>query len=171
MRQSLILVGLALVMAGLSWAVAQKESLLANGERVYLELAPVDPRSLMQGDYMQLRYRLAGSVRDALVNKKQAGEVEMAGRLVLRLDTRGVASFTRIDHGRRPLDDGEVLLRYKQRKSFQIGAGSFFFQEGTADIFDDAKYGELRVDAEGGAVLIGLRDAQLQVLGADQRLH
>lgn len=171
MRQHLILVGLALVMAGLSWAVGQKESLLANGERVYLELAPVDPRSLMQGDYMQLRYELAGSVRDALVNKKKAGEVEMAGCLVLRLDTRGVASFTRIDHGRRPLGDGEILLRYKQRKSFQIGASSFFFQEGTADIFDDAKYGELRVNAEGGGVLIGLRDAQLQVLGAEQRLH
>ncbi|MFX7329222.1 GDYXXLXY domain-containing protein, partial [Acinetobacter baumannii] len=36
--------------------MAQKEMLLKEGQLVLLPLAPVDPRSLMQGDYMALRY-------------------------------------------------------------------------------------------------------------------
>ena len=70
-----------------------------------------------------------------------------------------------------PLVDGEVLLKFKYRKSLQIGAESFLFEEGTADVFERAKYGELSVNGDGAAVLIGLRDSRLRVLGPEQRLH
>ena len=36
----------------------QKEQLIAHGQPVFVELAPVDPRSLMQGDYMRLEFRV-----------------------------------------------------------------------------------------------------------------
>src|SRR5205807_976804 len=39
--------------------VVEKERLLAEGAPILLELRPRDPRSLMQGDYMELRYALA----------------------------------------------------------------------------------------------------------------
>jgi hypothetical protein len=35
----------------------EKETVIARGQPVFVELAPVDPRSLMQGDYMRLAYR------------------------------------------------------------------------------------------------------------------
>ena len=38
--------------------IYQAERTLSQGEVVYLELAPVDPRSLIQGDYMALDYAL-----------------------------------------------------------------------------------------------------------------
>ena len=44
-------------------AIYRNERLLASGETLYLELAPVDPRSLMQGDYMRLRYAVERSDR------------------------------------------------------------------------------------------------------------
>ena len=36
----------------------QKETLIAEGKPIFVELGPVDPRSLMQGDYMRLAFRL-----------------------------------------------------------------------------------------------------------------
>ena len=41
----------------------QKETLIANGRPIYIELAPVDPRSLMQGDYMALAFPLPEDLR------------------------------------------------------------------------------------------------------------
>ena len=37
-------------------SIWQREQLLGSGRVVILELAPVDPRSLMQGDYMALTF-------------------------------------------------------------------------------------------------------------------
>ena len=42
-------------------AVNDKETTILKGKLVYLELAPVDPRSLMQGDYMALYYAIQGN--------------------------------------------------------------------------------------------------------------
>ena len=40
-------------------SIVAKERIKTNGERIFLALAPVDPRSLMQGDYMALRFEIA----------------------------------------------------------------------------------------------------------------
>src|SRR5256885_8099210 len=50
------LVTLAVVNTGI-W---QKQQLIASGQPVFIEIAPVDPRSLMQGDYMRLNFRVPG---------------------------------------------------------------------------------------------------------------
>ncbi|WP_351125065.1 GDYXXLXY domain-containing protein, partial [Shewanella sp. T24-MNA-CIBAN-0130] len=47
------------ILAGINYKIFQQEQLLANGEIILFELAPVDPRSLMQGDYMALNYDIA----------------------------------------------------------------------------------------------------------------
>lgn len=65
MRSKLSLAGLLLVLLAVNLMVLNKESSLAQGRTVFLELAPVDPRSLMQGDYMVLRYALADQVPQA----------------------------------------------------------------------------------------------------------
>ena len=57
-RLGFLLTGLA-ILVGINVTVWRFEHAMSSGETVLLELAPVDPRSLMQGDYMRLSYALA----------------------------------------------------------------------------------------------------------------
>src|SRR5690606_22795049 len=50
--------GLVLVLTVVNVDIYRKESLLAEGKPVILQLRPVDPRSLMQGDYMALNFQV-----------------------------------------------------------------------------------------------------------------
>ncbi|HEX8436951.1 GDYXXLXY domain-containing protein [Archangium sp.] len=163
MRARVIFGGLALVVVALVVLVVRKEQVLAHGTPVLLELAPVDPRSLMQGDYMVLDYAVSRQVdREG----EMWNEAPRDGRLVLRLDEQGVGRFVREEQPGTPLAPGELLLRYKVREGrVRLGAESFFFQEGHADRYAGAKYGELRVTGDGSSVLVGLRDAERQPLG------
>ena len=48
----IILINLILLLVYFNGSIISKEDLLKNGKLILLELAPVDPRSLKQGDYM-----------------------------------------------------------------------------------------------------------------------
>ena len=52
-----------LVLGFFFFNIIKNESVLNDGETVLLELRPVDPRSIMQGDYMALRFSLGDEVR------------------------------------------------------------------------------------------------------------
>ena len=158
LRTIIIWATLAAALGAVNWLALGRERLAANGQVMYLELAPVDPRSLIQGDSMDLRYDL---VRRVPINDSAA-----AGALVVSLDARQVASFVRLYEPGTPLAAGERLLRYRVRSGWAyIGAESFFFQEGDAPLYANAKYGELRVGPDGTVALVGLRDDQLKRLG------
>jgi uncharacterized membrane-anchored protein len=158
MRKWILLASLPAVLAVLNGMVHQKERTLKSGTTVLLKLAPVDPRSLMQGDYMALNY---GITREAEPIIKGGPP---AGKLVLGLDRDGVARFVRYYNGE-PLASDEQLLCYKRRRQIRLGAESFFFQEGHAQYYANAKYGELKVAPSGESVLVGLRDEGLRPLG------
>ncbi len=136
--------------------IAHKETVIRNGITMYVELAPVDPRSLMQGDYMALRYAGPGVVRPT----------ERRGKFVVQVDGNHVASFIRIHNGEALAAD-EHLLRYSRgrRGRTRIGTDAFFFQEGHGAHYANAKYGELRVAASGESVLVGLRHADFSAAG------
>ena len=158
-RTLLLFGGLVLTLGAANLAVLDKERLLARGSTVLVELAPVDPRSLIQGDYMRLDYAIgrSGEVRNGLGSRR-------TGRMVVRLDDRGVARFVRRYAGE-TLASGELLLQYRVRSNrVRIGSDAFFFEEGTAARYADARYGELRVDKDGKSVLVGLRDGALRLL-------
>ena len=66
------------------------------------------------------------------------------------------------------LAQDERLLQYRKRgESLRIAGEAFFFQEGQDDIYASARYGEVRVDASGEAVLVGLRDSEFNRLGPE----
>lgn len=154
-----LLAGLA-ILAVVNYTVYLREQLLTAGRVVLLELAPVDPRSLMQGDYMALRFRVAREAFGAGGSKVESTD----GHLVLRLDPRGVATFVRFDDGA-PLAADEVRMRYRVRAGNpKFATNAYFFQEGTADRYTDARYGEFRVDPGGESILTGLRDEGLRAL-------
>jgi uncharacterized membrane-anchored protein len=161
MRRTLgILVVSALVFGVLNGLVLDKEWLLARGETVYLELGPTDPRSLIQGDYMRLRYEMADEIREDLPDEHVRG-----GRVVARLDDDRIAHFERIYRGG-DVGEDEMLLRWRFRDRIAIGANAFYFQEGRGDRYREAAYGELKVDSSGETILIGLRDDDLDPLGS-----
>ena len=162
MRRAGIILGAVLVLAAANYTIYDKEQLLAHGRVVLLQLAPVDPRSLMQGDYMALRFQ---AVTEAFPFTDRR-TLPADGRLVLTLDERGVGKFTRIDNGQ-PLAPDEISIRYRLRDGQpKVATNAFFFQEGHADRYARARYGEFRVAADGDTILTGLRDDKYELLGA-----
>lgn len=157
LRWLALALGLGLAIPG--WQVYQKERVLADGAPVLLRLRPVDPRSLMQGDYMRLAYAIGDEVPDL-------DALPSRGTLVVRLDAAGVAHYVRLDTGG-PLGPGELRLDYRvQDGRLVLAADSYFFPEGQAERFESAAYGELAVAPDGDAVLVGLRDAERRRLRA-----
>ncbi len=149
--------GLVLVLGAANFTVWRHERTLVEGELMYLELAPVDPRSLMQGDYMALRFAIDEGLR-------KPGPPPH-GRAVVRLDHRRVGTFVRV-HGGEALAAGEALLEYRKRdRGVRIVTDAYFFQEGTAERYAKAKYGEVRARPDGQALVVRLRDANLAPLG------
>lgn len=158
MRRVLVLGGLALVVVTAVGLVFHRERIVATGTPMLLELAPRDPRSLMQGDYMRLVYALNQQARDAV-------EARTDGALVVRVEEDGIAHFVRLHTPCMPLGAGEHLLRFRVRAGqLRTAPNAFFFEEGTAGRYAAGRYAELRVSASGTPVLIGLRDAELRPL-------
>lgn len=162
MRKAIVLAGLVFILAAVNWQVAGKERVLREGTPMLLQLAPVDPRSLMQGDYMRLEYAIA---RESSAGAGALREWPRDGQLVVTLDDDGVAHLVRRHEPGTALAAGERLLRYRRRDGrVRIGTDAFFFQEGLAELYAPARYGEMRVDADGDGLLIGLRDAERRQL-------
>ena len=163
--RALIVAGALLVLGGVNVAIVGKERIKHRGEIVYLPLAPVDPRSLVQGDYMALRFALAGEIersREAGPHPGREGEVAFAP---VTLDERRIATLS----GDAAIAAGaatSIKLRYRIRQGHVwLGTNAFFFEEGSAGRFSGARYGEFRVDrGSGEAVLVGLRDDKLGAL-------
>ena len=140
--------------------IVSKEHIIKNGTTVLLRIAPRDPRSLLQGDYMALRYSLAEEV---------ATEAEKLDRndgiAVIEVDQFNEAFFVSLYTGQ-PLQNRQHLLRYRKRgESVRLASDAYFFEEGTGSKYNIARFGEIRVNTDGEAVLIGLLDASYKRLG------
>jgi len=150
-----IITGLLVLLAYFNWSVFQKEQVLKNGTFVLLKLAPVDPRSLIQGDYMSLRYECVDSIR-----------YPRESSIMIELDSNHVG--TKVNKYSSDLSgvdlSGVVTLRCKGGKygRVHIGAESYFFEEGQAELFEKACYGGLMVDKKGNSILVGLYDENLE---------
>lgn len=157
-------IGIALsAIAALSVAnigIWQKEDLIANGRPILVELAPVDPRSLMQGDYMRLNFKLPAQVREINADSRGSARPKVVGKV----NAKGVAELTRLDDGR-PLGRGEIAIQLTPRKGgHTLVTDAWYFREGEAARWEAAKFGEFRVDDKGKALLVGMRGANLAPL-------
>lgn len=151
-KRIIFLLNLILFFAVFNWMIIQKENTIKNGTLVLLELYPLDPRSLMQGDYMGLRYEMTG--RWWSENK-----VDSRGYCIVKMGKNNIASYDRLEKTNAGLAEDEVAIKYYASSNIvKIGAESFLFEEGQAETYDQAKYGGLRVASDGAAVLVGLYD-------------
>ena len=160
-RNILAIAGLVIILGAANFVIGDRQAIVDSGQPVLLELGPVDPRSLMQGDYMILRYH------DRLFPpRSERDELPRTGAFVITLDENNVGEYKRIDNGE-ALAENEVLLQYKlrdERGRIRLGAESYFFQEGNAQLFDAGRYGVLHVSRSGKSVLIGLADEDHQLI-------
>lgn len=168
LTRALTVLGVVLVLGSVNASIYGKERVIREGETVFLELAPVDPRSLMQGDYMALRFRLADRIDGW---RREAGR-ERLRTAPLIVDDRGVATLNEGDGeaatpGEAARGDGGSLrIAFRIRDGgVWLGTNAYFFAEGSAERYESARYGEFRVDPSSGkAVLVGLRDLSLNPL-------
>jgi uncharacterized membrane-anchored protein len=153
MRTTLYWLALAGVLGSFGLMIHQQEALRQGGQTVYLALAPVDPRSPMQGDYMALNYQFCNDM-----NHLSGAVLPPAGVAVMTLDTADVGRFVRIYHGE-PLAANEHLLKYRHDGwRVVIGREQFFIPEGSGAQFAKAVYGQLKVTPGGTSQLEALCD-------------
>ncbi|WP_421384965.1 GDYXXLXY domain-containing protein [Bacillus salacetis] len=154
------LLGIMMLQAGfLGYQTIANETLIKEGETVKLELAPIDPRSLLQGDYVRLNYKI--SDHESFMNAGLPGEKI---QLVLRPEG-DIHSYSGIYKQR-----GKWNTDYeKQDKDIVIngviggdgrvifGIESFFVEEGTGvNVENTAEYAIVKVADGGNALLVGL---------------
>lgn len=144
------------------WDVNSKERVIAQGQKVFVRLAPVDPRSLMQGDYMALRFALPPAVNQQLeaLSGRNLGATQ---HVVARIDSVGVAELLRLSASGEYVPNTDVLLPLRFLKGrWVLVTDAYFFPEGQGRHFSSARYGEFRALPGGQALLVGLADEKLQ---------
>lgn len=150
-------VGCAAVLVAINVAIWQKQDLISHSRAVYVELAPLDPRSLMQGDFMRLRFRLPPG-------RESSRSTPDALFAVGTIDQRGILTLVRYHNGT-PIGPHEMLIGLVEKHGqVQLVTDAWYFEEGTAAQWAKARFGEFRVDAKGKALLVGLRDPNLEPL-------
>ena len=176
-RYGLVTLGLLLLGWQFGGATLRAETIRADGATVLFDTAPVDPRDLLLGDYMRLRYDLRAPAEtmgsDAPFQPRLRDDMfpglesDASGLAVFRVDENGVARIVRFGNAER-LEPGERLIRYRRSNSRwgapTIGGERYYFQSGTGERFADARYGVFKVMPDGRALLSGLADADRRVI-------
>lgn len=160
LTQLAIAAAVLFILAASALTIWRFEQTLASGQTVILELAPVDPRSIMQGDFMALAFAIDRQLPDDAAQYSYAW---------LSLSEQGIASLHSLSNNL-PAQDGLIGLLLRQRDGiYSVGPNAFFFAEGTAAIYEAARYGQFKVDSSGKALLTGLLDENRQLLGENAR--
>ncbi len=158
----LITTNLILLLGYFNWSVYKKEQTLKNGHLVLLQLVPVDPRSLIQGDYMRLNYKEASS-------DLPDDQTDTRGDAILQTDSNQVGKIVRLQNTLEPVNGNELIIKYKIiNKRLFLGAESFFFEEGQDTLYQKAMYGGLKVDDKGQSLLVGLYDKDFNPIQPDK---
>lgn len=155
-KLSLIIVIMLLQFTILGGQIAKSEYLLASGETIKLELVPVDPRSLIQGDYVRLRYAISTvEIEESLSPREKV-------QLVLAPNEQGVYEFPGIYKYKGAFNQdylpsaNDVLInaRYAGERNVVFGIESYFVPEGTGrQVEREAKFAYVRVGSNGDALL------------------
>ena len=162
-------VAAVLVLAVVNVGIAGRERLIAEGRTVFVKLAPVDPRSMMQGDYMRLDYDLPIVRATRWMSRVGANnDGPLWGsrlRIAVTLDARGVVVATRLlDEGQAPPAGTQVLQLTPKDGGWTLVSDAWFFREGEAQRWQPAKYGEFRVTPDGKGLLVGVVGEDLKPL-------
>lgn len=142
-KQILILLNFILVLL-LTTLSAFKEESYKSREGFYLKLAPIDPRSLMQGDYMILNYEIVDEAWNKIYEiEDRENKTLKNGFIAVKLNKDNVAIFK--DVVKQPDNNPDLLYIAFKSNGYQlkINADSFFFQEGNVHLYENARYSKV----------------------------
>lgn len=146
-KKYILALALPLVLVAIAVVAIFNFKSTGNNE-ILLKLAPVDPRSLIQGEYMALDYELMWEIR-------YKGDYKF---VVVTVDDNRVATFNRLQNDSTQ-NSGELLLRYKRDgNKISLGAEHFFFNADSVEKYQQAEYGLIKVDDKGRCSLVGVCD-------------
>ena len=156
MRKIFILVVAMLIITAINFKIYQTEHFIKYGKSVYFKLAPVDPRSLMQGDYMALRY----DIERGLYSSNTKGKT----KILLTLDKKRVAKIKSLsDTAKLGKDEFLVSLNKKPYRVELKLAHRYYFQEGKSKKYEKAVYGKFKTDSS-KMILVNLVDKDFKDL-------
>lgn len=170
-RGLLAFVALALGLVALAGFVLAQERQIAAGHIVLLPL----PEDALGERSIDLRYPLISEIgkRENVLDWILTGfdnrvyNLPVRGRLVLRLDERGVLLYARPYEPGDTLRERELLVGfYRTLYQVYITPERLQLAAGQDAAYAAARYAEIRVGADGRAVLTGFRDASLRPVGA-----
>ena len=174
------LVGVFLIalLGAVNYKVQQFEDVLATGKPVVLKIAPADPRSLMQGDYMVLNYAILSELQQSQFSSESNESNETTGidelspsgkkaYILVHLDKNHVATLCEAQ-SEIPTDfkhcTPNVYLPIRYRGwSPELPSQDYFFAEGKGEYYAQAEYAEYRFK-DGILLLARLLDKDLKGL-------
>lgn len=149
--------------------IVKNEYHLNNAQSVYVSLQPVDPRSILQGDYMALNYDLGleDVYEEQIDNQAQV-------KSYVQLDSQNRVIKTRFDTQQivgqlsKPVP---LILKNPDNLLDRLypAANSFLFAEGLEPCYRNAQYAHLSVTANGQTLLLGLVDENLKSLNCESQ--
>lgn len=163
-KKILLILNIAILFVITGFSAIKEEGYKKLDSYFYLELVPIDPRSLLQGDYMTLNYDITDRVQEIIYNGIYDSKDEnnkflgmRKGYIVVSLDENKVAKFVKIL--KEKTDEKDLLFIAFKSDGFNvdINANSYLFQEGTGDKYQDARYSKV-VLVGNKLRLIDLRD-------------
>ena len=171
------LVGVFLIalLGAVNYKVQQFEDVLATGKPVVLKIAPADPRSLMQGDYMVLNYAILSDLQQSQFSSESnettgIDELSPSGKkayILVHLDKNHVATLCEAQ-SEIPTDfkhctpNVYLPIRYKGWLP-ELPSQDYFFAEGKGEYYAQAEYAEYRFK-DGILLLARLLDKDLKGL-------
>ncbi len=152
-----LIVGLVLV----NTSVHRLETAFAEAETIYLPLGPRDPRSIIQGDYMRLRFD-----RQLLPEADVIRDLPRDGEVYLEVDADRVASFSRLSEAGSEPEPNEIRVNFIKSSKGMIRycPDTFFFQEGDATAYQIAAFAVVKVAPGGETLLVALTDRERNVI-------
>ena len=141
---TIFLSGSVFIVLLLNINIINKEINIAKSIEIKIALAPVDPRSLIQGDYMRLAYKIPPK----LVDKTSQGQLKIS------IDSDGFVTDYALYHNE-ALEKDQHLLQFKRKKgdNIHIGSESFLFQEGKAKHYAKATHAIFYLTPSGETIL------------------
>ena len=164
MKKIILLLATITIFVFFNYNIYVKENIIESGEKVFLELRPVDPRSFMQGDYMALRFKIEEDAHfDRIKDDAPFDDVifvPLKGKIVVTINEQKIGHVEKLYIGEN-LNVNQYLFDYRRiNANINIVPDSFMFQEGHAILYEKAKYGIFKFVGQ-DYLLTGLADEHL----------
>nr|WP_176707822.1 GDYXXLXY domain-containing protein [Bacillus sp. FJAT-26390] len=157
LRRSPILIGIVIVLqlGYVGYHAATSEALLASGTSIKLAIEPIDPRSILQGDYVRLGYSIS-TPPEHLAKEVESRRSLSRIKVVLREGDNGVYVFDRLYASGEKLASKEIVINGSSSgwRTINYGIETYFVPEGTGtETEQNARFAYVKIGKKGDAML------------------